>query len=167
MICVVIAVLGDEARLGPALAALVPAAVDGLVGRVRLVDHGAAPGVRLLADDMGADLVGADMKAACDSARGEWLMILPQPLRLQRGWEAEVETVLAKGPGWAQLSVRAEGWLFPRRNLRGEGLLVERALYDAVGGWGDRPGTEGAQALLRALRRRSGRGAGRLDVLAR
>jgi hypothetical protein len=167
MICVVIAVQGDEARLGPAMAALVPAVVDGLVKQVRLVDDGANQGVRLLADDMGADLAGPDMKAACDGARGEWLMILPQPLRLQRGWEADVEALLAKGPGWARLSVRAESWLFARRNLRREGLLVERALYDAVGGWGDRPGAEGAQALLRALRRRSGRGASRLAVLAR
>src|SRR5260221_113815 len=130
MISVVMAVQGDEARLGPALAALVPAAVDGLVKQVLLVGDAASPGVRLLAEEMGADLAGPDFKAACAGARGDWLMIFLRPYPLESGWESQVQAVLASGAGWARMSVRAEGWLQLRmgRRLRREGLLVERAL---------------------------------------
>ena len=168
MISVVMSLGGDEARLGAALAALVPAAVDNLVKDVWLVEPDPSEGVRLIAEDMGARLVGEAAEAFA-GVRGEWLMILPQPWRLRRGWEAEAEGVLAAGPGWAALSVGGEGWL--RRAVGGlgrrEGLIVDRALHDAVGGGGHGAGAEGCQALLRALRRSAGgRGRVRLEILA-
>lgn len=168
MISVVLAALGDEARLGPALAALVPAAVDRLVKEVIVADAGASQGVAVLADDMGATLMGPDIGAACAAARGEWLMILPGPLRLVRGWEAEAEAVLEAGPGWSRLVAVGQGWLQAiAGGQRGaEGLLVTRTLYQAAGGWLEGAGPEGSQALLRNLGRGRG-GEGRRDARGR
>jgi hypothetical protein len=167
MISVAMATLGDEARLAAALASLVAAAADSLVKDVQLADDGASPGVRLVADEMGAELVGPGLREACEAARGEWLMILTQPYRLARGWEARAADLIAEGPGWAELSVPVEGWLqgVVRRRRGAEGLLVHRTLYAAAGGWVDGPRE---QALLLALRRRGGSGGGvrrRLAVL--
>jgi hypothetical protein len=165
MISVVMATLGDEARVAAALASLVPAAADSLIKDVRLADDGTAAGVRLVAEEMGADLAGGGLRGACEQARGEWLMILTQPWRLLRGWETTAADLMAGGPGWAELSVPAAGWLqgvLARRHA-GQGLIVHRTLYAAAGGWIDGPGE---QALLRALRRRGrGRAGGRLGVL--
>ena len=165
MISVAMATLGDEARLAAALASLVPAAADSLVKDVRLADDGVSAGVRLVADEMGADLGGPSLREACEGARGEWLMILTQPYRLARGWEATAADLIADGPGWAELSVPVETWLqgVVGRRRRGQGLLIHRTLYAAGGGWVD-----GARedALLRALRSRSrGRVGGRLRIL--
>ena len=166
MISVILSPGDDEVRLAALLGALVPAAVDRLVKDVTIVAPGAGAGIRLLAEDMGADLADGGIAEACASTRGAWLMILARPARLVRGWEDPVEDFVAKGPSFARLSVPVQGWLQAAMGRRGggEALLVERTLYEAAGGWGVGQGVEGGEGLYRALRRGGSRGGTRFDL---
>ena len=57
MITVIIPTLNAEATLAPTLAALVPAAVDGLVREVIVVDGGSSDRTTEIVDNAGANLV--------------------------------------------------------------------------------------------------------------
>ncbi len=134
----------DSARVLPAcLAALVPAAVSGLVREVIVVDAGSADATLAIAEDAGARLA-ATVEAAAANAKGEWLLVLPPTVRLEPGWEAEAALHVDRRSGVAAAfrpTLEGEGlWARLREGLaemgrpRPEhGLLVER------GRWG-RPG---------------------------
>src|SRR5436309_1127765 len=82
MISVVIPTVNAEATLGQALAALVPAAVDGLVREVIVVDGGSTDRTAEIVDHAGANLLkggagrGQQLGAGAARARFSWLLFL-------------------------------------------------------------------------------------------
>ena len=95
MITVVIPTLNAEATLPATLTALVPAALEGLVREVIVVDGGSKDRTREIADQAGADLLtappnrGAQMRAGANAARHPWLLFLNADTVLDAGWERE------------------------------------------------------------------------------
>lgn len=141
MISVVIATQNHERALGPVLAALVPAAVDGLVRQVVVADGGSADATLDIAEDAGADVLAltgsaeARLVAGCARAKGDWLLILDPHVAPPPGWEAAARAHVERGLGGA-------AWFAPSRGPllggppKAHGLLVSRRLLDEVGGYG-------------------------------
>ena len=162
MISVVIPTLNAEATLGPTLAALVPAAVDGLVREVIVVDGGSGDRTAEIVDHAGANLVrcgpgrGQQLAAGAAQARFPWLLFLHADTALAPGWEREagifMERIeMGERPAAAaafRFALDDEG-ARPRllerlvalrcATLRlpygDQGLLIPKHLYDEVGGY--------------------------------
>ena len=176
-ISVVIPSLNAAAALPACLAALVEGLQAGLIREVILSDGGSTDGTPQLAEGWGAELIsgapsrGGQLRRGCDAARGEWVLVLHADTVLAPGWTDAVQGHMARGTGaagWFRLRFDQRG-LAPRlvagwANLRSacglpygdQGLLLPRALYDAVGGYPDQPLMEDV-ALARALRGRLAR----------
>jgi len=169
MISAIVTTLNDERQLGATLAALVPAAVDGLVREVLLADAGSTDATAEIAEDAGAAFVVASpgdrdgaLAAACAAARGPWLLILGAGSRLQPGWEAAAGAHIEARPdraGWFRLRIDGRGpgarWREAATALRSglarrpgldQGLLVSKRLFEAAGG-----GDGGFDRLVRRL----------------
>jgi len=152
MISVVLVPQGPVA-LSQVFAALVPAAIDGLVKEVIVAGGGEDPMVLNLVEDSGARLVAADgdrgtrLAAGCAGARGDWILALDPATPLPDGWRAPVEAHLERGGGRAAW-LGAPG-LANRLSGRMLGLLARRTDYDAAGGF--KPGSRPERALARAL----------------
>src|SRR3954470_18254717 len=95
MITVVIPTLNAEATLGPTLASLVSAAVDGLVREVIVVDGGSSDRTAEIVDHAGANHLtghkgrGQQLAAGAAHARFPWLLFLHSDTVLVPGWERE------------------------------------------------------------------------------
>ncbi len=128
MISVVIATSNDERTLGPCLAALVPAAIDGLVREVILADAGSADDTLEIAEDAGARVVQGDVATACQAARGDWLLIVDVDQPPPPGWEEAVAAA-------SKTSGEAAWWgtapLLGKKVVHG--LLVTKRLYGEAG----------------------------------
>ena len=104
MISVVIPTLDAAARLPATLAALVPAAVGGLVKEVIVVDGGSTDATLEIAEDAGARVIAAErgrgrqLAAGCAAARGEWLLALHADTRLSADWPAAAARHMAERP---------------------------------------------------------------------
>jgi hypothetical protein len=155
MISAVITHLSDERRLAASLAALAPAAIDGLVREALVVNVAAAAAVLDAAEDAGARAIAAPgeaegLAAACAAARGPWLLILPAGARLQSGWESAARRHMerhAGRAGWFTLALDDDGLGARLREglaairagwfggpAAGQGLLISQRLYgQAVG----------------------------------
>jgi len=139
MISVVIATHNDEPVIGQTLAALVHAAVDGLVREVILADAGSTDDTLDVADDAGCHVVQAQglpeqrIAEACRTARAGWLLILEQPLPPPSAWQKAAMAHIQDYPGDA-------AWWGPRAlwplTGKANAILVPRKLYDEVGGYG-------------------------------
>ncbi|MEQ5827351.1 TIGR04283 family arsenosugar biosynthesis glycosyltransferase [Sulfitobacter sp. NFXS29] len=176
-ISVVIPSLNAAAALPACLAALVEGLQAGLIREVILSDCGSSDGTPQLAEGWGAEVIsgapsrGGQLRRGCEAAQGEWLLVLHADTVLAPGWTDAVQDHMARGPGaagWFRLRFDQRG-LAPRlvagwANLRSacglpygdQGLLLPRALYDAVGGYPDQLLMEDV-ALARALRGRLAR----------
>jgi len=138
MISVLIATHDDERTLGQALAALVPAAVDGLVREVILADAGSTDDTLAVADDAGARVVrcggpaAARLAEAARTARSDWLLILDVAVPAPYGWEDAVAAVLNRGSGpglwWGEAPFLGK--------KRVQGLLIGRRAFEAGAGLG-------------------------------
>jgi hypothetical protein len=140
MISVVMATLNDERTLADALAALVPAAVDGLVKEVILADGGSVDATLPIAEDAGATVLhvpscrGARLLVACVMARASWLLILPARRCLTHEWEDAVRRHIEESDEKVSAEVApAHGALLPWRHR--EGVLVAAKQYASVGGF--------------------------------
>ncbi|HUO21840.1 MAG TPA: glycosyltransferase [Caulobacteraceae bacterium] len=143
MISVVIATLDHERVIGQTLAALVPAAVDGVVRQVIVADGGSADATLDIAKDSGADVLElsgpaeARIAAAAAKARGDWLLILDPAIEPTPGWEAAARAHLAKGPDRVAWMAPGKGGLLGGPP-KAYGLLISRRRLEQMGGYGPR-----------------------------
>ncbi|WP_099865233.1 glycosyl transferase [Pararhizobium haloflavum] len=87
MISVLIEARGPAEPLALTLAGLVSGAVEGLVGDVVILSGGEDGAIAELADAAGCRLAPlADLRAAIESARCDWLLMLEPGARLLPGW---------------------------------------------------------------------------------
>jgi len=182
MLTVIIPTLNSERTLVPTLAMLVQGAMCGLVREVMVVDGGSIDATLEIADGAGCTLatsptgapaaLGARLKAAAAAARAQWLLFLRPGTVLEATWldevalfveEAEREgdvrsvAVFRKQPSAraAYPSVVLLLALAPlRRAHPDQGLLIARALYDAIGGHSATADDPEAELLARLGRRR-------------
>lgn len=145
MLSAIIPTLNSEEDLQVLLAALVPAAVDGLVREVICADGGSTDATGVICEDAGAKLIAGGLVAAAQAARNDRLLILPADLRLAPGWEEGLGRKLGDLKG----AVRIEGARPPGllMGLRAPpcGLVVDREWV--IG----RAETREATALIKAL----------------
>ena len=100
MISVIIPTLNAAKGLAPTLAALVPAAADGLVREVIISDGGSSDQTLEIADAMGCRIIrgsrgrGQQLIAGALEARGPWLLFLHADTALSSGFEREVSAFM-------------------------------------------------------------------------
>ncbi|MFZ5965058.1 TIGR04283 family arsenosugar biosynthesis glycosyltransferase [Thalassococcus sp. BH17M4-6] len=170
-ISVIIPTLNAQASLPGCLAALVEGVSSGLVREVIVTDGGSQDDTRQIADDTGAVWVvgaasrGGQLRRGAAQARGDWLLVLHADTVLQSGWSVHAARAVERpGAYYFRLQFRAdgaaprlvEGWANLRSRLLGlpygdQGLLIDRARFDAAGGYPDIPLMEDV-ALARSLR---------------
>ena len=162
MISVIVPTLNAETGLAQTLAALVPAALDGLVREVIVVDGGSTDRTAEIADDAGVTFVtrgggrGCQLAAGAAQARFPWLLFLHADTVLDPGWEREAAAFLEaidtgrRAPAAAAFRFALDDHgLSPRLLERlvalrcallrlpygDQGLLVPKPLYAEVGGY--------------------------------
>jgi rSAM/selenodomain-associated transferase 2 len=181
MISVIIPTLNAESGLGPALAALVPAALDGLVKQVIVVDGGSSDATARIADEAGIEFLargggrGCQLAAGAERARFPWLLFLHADTALEPGWEREAVAFMEaidshrRPPAAAAFRFALDdSGLRPRLLERlvalrcallrlpygDQGLLVPKALYTEVGGFPPYALMEDVGLVVRLGRRR-------------
>jgi rSAM/selenodomain-associated transferase 2 len=179
MISVVIPTLDSEASLAVTLSALLPAALEGLVREVIVVDGGSRDRTLKIADQAGVVLVkaeqgrGAQLAAGARRARFPWLLFLHADTVLEPGWEREATAFIDKietgrqppsaaafrfalddsglAPRCLEALVRLRCLLL-RLPYGDQGLLMPRVLYLEVGDYDPLPIMEDV-AIVRRLKR--------------
>ncbi|HMK41244.1 MAG TPA: TIGR04283 family arsenosugar biosynthesis glycosyltransferase [Methyloceanibacter sp.] len=179
MISVIIPTLNAERTLGPTLAALVPAVVDGLVQEAILVDGGSTDETCLIADAAGTHLItaprgrGTQLDAGAAAARAGWLLFLHADTVLEPSWAEEAKSFIERVESGRRRQAAAffhfaldDDGLMPRLiekmvSLRcfllalpygDQGLLISRQLYNRLGGFRPIPLMEDVD-LVRRLKR--------------
>lgn len=181
MISVIIPALNAESTLGATLTALVPAAVDGLVREVILVDGGSTDHTVTIADAAGAHIVqssrdrGGQLALGARQAKFPWLLFLHADTVLDAQWEREASRFMRQvdfgdrpvAAGFFRLRLDDRG-LAPRLLERlvaarsrvvglpygDQGLLIPRQLFDEVGGYKNLPIMEDVDLVRRLGRKR-------------
>jgi glycosyltransferase involved in cell wall biosynthesis len=169
MVSVVIPALNAEATLPATLTALVPAALEGLVREVIVVDGGSVDRTREIADHAGAEVLtappnrGALLRAGANAARHPWLLFLNADTVLDR-----VDSGSSRHAAAAFRFALDDDGLAPRA-LEGlvrlrcallrmpygdQGLLIARRLYDKAGGYLPLPMMEDIDLVRRLGMRR-------------
>lgn len=181
MISVIIPTLNAEAGLGGTLTALVPAAVDGLVREVIVVDGGSGDRTAAIVDQAGAQLVsrsggrGYQLEAGARRARFPWLLFLHADTVLESGWERDAVSFMeAVDGGKRALAAAAFQFGLDDMGLRprvlerlvamrcallrlpygDQGLLIPKLLYADLGGYNPHPLMEDVDIARRLGRRR-------------
>ena len=162
MITAIFAARDVEIPLAYALQALVPAAMEGVLREVIVIDRGSNDGTADVADAAGCEVVKGsetledDLRVAAERARSDWLLFLSPTSVLESGWHSDalefIDRSLEAGTarscaavfrlGRGRRSPRsrmAEGLAtFRTRALAApyeeQGLLIPRALYRSLGG---------------------------------
>ena len=150
MITVIVPAHDSAEPLAGLLAALVPAAVEGLVREVIVADGDADPATAALCEDAGAILLRGSIAAAA-VAKGNWLLILAPEIRFPSRWIEVVADHSSRATRPALLlPPLTTGWFAGRRQTRNAGLLVRTRDFG------------GTQGDLKFLVSQFGRGAVRL-----
>jgi rSAM/selenodomain-associated transferase 2 len=157
---IVIPTLNAMPRLADCLATLVAGLDAGLIRDVVVVDAGSGDQSAALALDMGCRVIqvgdkgrgrGQQLAAGAKAAKGDWLLFLHGDSVPLEGWIGACKAHIASAPHQAayfQLgfddqepsALRIAFWANWRARLFGlpygdQGLLISRALYEAVGGF--------------------------------
>ena len=163
---------------GSALGATLDACGEAAASEVLVVDGGSRDGTREVARRRGARVLdsapgrGRQLALGADAARGDWLLFLHADTRPAPGWAGAARAFMA-APGAAG---RAAFFAFavddPSQEARrlerlvawrcralalpygDQGLLISRALYEAVGGFRPLPLMEDVDLVRRLGRRR-------------
>jgi hypothetical protein len=109
MVTAIIEAGDDPERLPALLAALTPAAVDGVVREVIIAGGGPPDLLTVLRDETGAELA-ADVGEAVARARSAWLLVLPAAIDLKTGWIEALGRHLQAGGGPAVIPGEGGGW---------------------------------------------------------
>lgn len=170
-ISVIIPTLNAEAALPMALGALGEGLSEGVIRELIVSDGGSSDGTVALAQSAGAVVIegaasrGGQLRAGCAAAQGDWLLVVHADTLLAPGWaEAALACLAQPGAyyGWLRFDTGGmPAWIVSRwANLRArafglpygdQAVLMDRATYDAAGGYRDIPLMEDV-ALARALR---------------
>jgi len=176
VLSVVVPTLNAEATLEAALAPL----ANGLaaLGEIVIVDGGSSDRTVEIAEKAGARVVrgtrgrGQQLAAGARAARGEWLLFLHADTSLEVGWADAVSDFTAAQENHHRAAVfrfvlddpspaarRIERWVAWRARALGlpygdQGLLISRALYDAVGGFREIALMEDVEIVRRIGRKR-------------
>lgn len=174
MISVIIATLNCERALLPSLAALVPAAIDGVVSEVIIADGGSRDGTACVADTAGCKFISVDgalgrrLKTAASAARAPFLLFLQPGTILDAQWTGEARRFLERPSGQSRAAAfaRAADTQAPFREAvlllvaalgarprPQQGLLIARKFYDALGGHSEAAADPEAE-LVRCIGRR-------------
>ena len=94
MITAIIETLNDEVGLARTLAALVPAATEGVIRDVIVIDGGSSDGTLVVADAAGCTIIEGEAmddprRAAVEQARGDWLLFASPAVALRPEWQAD------------------------------------------------------------------------------
>lgn len=170
-ISVIIPTLNAEAGLPGCLSALAEGLSTGLIRELIFSDGGSTDHTIEIAEAAGARVLhgvpsrGGQLQRGGQAAQGDWLLFLHADTVLAEGWSRPVAEALA-APGAYHFRLRFDaqgaaprvvaGWANLRTRLFGlpygdQGLLIDRASYDAGGGFMDIPLMEDV-AMARALR---------------
>ena len=187
---VVIPTLDAGPELPGCLAALMEGVGAGLIRELVVSDGGSRDATVALAREAGARVVegppgrGGQIRRGVAASGGPWLLVLHADTRLGPGWSEAVRAHMDAGgeAAWFRLRFRAEGPA-PRAveawaNLRSrmglpygdQGLVIPRALLDAVGGYEDIALMEDValarrlRGRMRGLRATARTGAGRYEA---
>jgi glycosyltransferase involved in cell wall biosynthesis len=180
MISVIVPTSNSADTLPSVLDGLIPAAVQGLVREVIVVDHGSTDGTIAIAEGYGAEIVhagptrAARLMAGAQRAKFQWLLFLNPDATPEAGFERELETFVEavesgrRRPAAAVFKFQigddgvaarvverltaASCSIFGCANSE-NGLLIQRSLYTEVGGYRATPVLEDVD-----LTRRIGRG---------
>ncbi|MBO6755287.1 MAG: glycosyltransferase [Roseibium sp.] len=183
MISVIIPTENSEARLVHTLAALVPAAAEGMVREVVVVDGGSTDNTATVAEAAGCEWLVARKprsdrlaRGAGHSQRGDWLLFLQPETLLETGWHHEAQTAIERaqragsadrmafsfplkfdafGPGarFAELSATLRSYGLGMPYAN-QGLLLSRRFYAELGGHHPLPEMEDLDLVKRIGRRR-------------
>jgi rSAM/selenodomain-associated transferase 2 len=182
MISVVIPTLNAEAGLAATLSNLVPAAIDGLVRQVIVVDGGSIDRTLRIAEAAGVEIIqtqcgrARQLIAGAETARFPWLLFLHSDTVLEPGWEREA-AALVEGVDMGQRRTAAAAFRFalddrgfkPRLVEVGvsircalfrlpygdQGLLIPKRLYHQIGGYRLMPVLEDVDIVRRLGRSRT------------
>lgn len=181
MISVVIPTLNAETTLAPCLAALVPAALEGIVRQVVIADGGSTDKTAAIADDAGVDFLvtkagrGQQIMAGLAETRHPWILILHADTVLEPRWEDAAAAFMARidtgerEPAAAAFRFKldhsgtmpriVDAFVHLRSTLAGlpygdQGLLIPRRLHDEIGGYRPLPLMEDVDIVRRLGRKR-------------
>lgn len=165
MFTVIVATHDSERPLVATLAALVPGATAGLVREVIVADGGSRDETQKVADIAGCRFIssdqplGARLKAAAASARGEWLMFLDAGVVPEATWIDECAAFIGKGGAPKAAAFAGTGTIARIRGALNflprpeQGLLIAKSLYGELGGH-RAEASEARADLLRRIGRR-------------
>jgi rSAM/selenodomain-associated transferase 2 len=181
MISVIIPTLNAEATLAGTLASLVPAAAEGLIRQVIIVDGGSADQTLKIVDAAGAELLsrsggrGYQLAAGANRAQFSWLLFLHADTVLEPGWEREAAAFIDRIDK-GECAASAASFRFALDDLGSkarmlealvaircallrlpygdQGFLLPKRLYDEVGGYRSLPLMEDVDLVRRLGRRR-------------
>lgn len=172
LISAVVPTLNAMPGLGATLASLAPALGHGLVAEIIVSDGGSSDLTAETARAAGALVVdgakgrGAQLKRGAAAAASPWLLFLHADTALEDGWENEARAHLADETRAGVFRLAFSSSAFAARavaagaNLRtrifklpygDQGLLISRKLYDAIGGYDERPLFEDVDIVDRIL----------------